>query len=179
MFPAYTLQHVRYFTAKVSARPHDPSQPQRQQAYLRALEAVGVEPHYGRFKKDKVEMWRAHPCAMAGCAESHVVEVVKTEEKGSDVALGAYVLRDSYNGDMDLAVVVTNDTDLATPLRIVREEVGMKVALVSPYKTAHRDLEAHADIVKKLRRKPVAGSLLPLNLTDDRGAIHCPEAWRS
>ncbi len=123
-------------------------------------------------------MWRVHPCAVAGCTESQVVEVLKTEEKGSDVALGSYILRDSFKEDMDIAVVITNDTDLTTPLRIAREEVGMKIALVSPYKKAHRDLEAHADVVKKLRRKPVAGSLLPLSLNDEKGEIHCPEAWR-
>ncbi len=169
---------MRYFTAKVSARPHDPSQPQRQQAYFRALETVGVDLHYGRFKKDQVPMWRATPCPVAGCAESAVVQVVKTEEKGSDVALGAYLLRDSYVGDMELAVVITNDTDLKTPLQIAHDEVGMRIALVSPYKYAHWDLEAHADLIKKLRRKPVAASLFPWTVQDADGQIHCPQAWR-
>jgi uncharacterized LabA/DUF88 family protein len=178
LFPAESVQRVRYFTAKVSARPHDLTQPQRQQAYLRALEAVGVELHYGSFKQKRVPMWRAAPCIMPDCAESQVVSVIKSEEKGSDVALGAYLLRDSYVGDMDLAVVITNDTDLVTPLQIARDEVGMTIALVSPYKLAHRDLEANADVVKKLRRKPVAGSLLPWTMRDEKGEIHCPEAWR-
>jgi hypothetical protein len=37
LFPRDTIHRIRYFTAIVSARPSDPQQPQRQQAYLRAL----------------------------------------------------------------------------------------------------------------------------------------------
>jgi hypothetical protein len=39
---------LRYFTAQVSARPHDPGQPQRQQTYFRALATIPeVEVHSG------------------------------------------------------------------------------------------------------------------------------------
>lgn len=178
LFPEDTIVRVRYFTAKVKARPNDPSQPQRQQAYIRALESVGVEPHYGRFRTGTRDMRRAKPCGNEFCPSPEMLEIRYTEEKGSDVALGAYLLRDSYVADMEMAVVVTNDTDLETPMRIAREEIGMRIALVSPYKVAHRNLEAHADSVKKLRRKPVANSLLPWTLEDERGQIHCPELWR-
>ena len=37
LLPKNTIQEIKYFTALVSARPNDPSQPQRQQLYLRAL----------------------------------------------------------------------------------------------------------------------------------------------
>jgi uncharacterized LabA/DUF88 family protein len=179
LFPEETIGRVRYFTANVSARPSDPSQPQRQQAYIRALRTTGVELHVGKFKKNKRPMWRAAPCVAPGCPSANVVDVLHIEEKGSDVALGAYLLRDSYAGEMDTAVVITNDTDLETPLKIAHDEIGIRIALVSPQQHAHRDLEAHADVVRKLRRKkPLASSQLPFVLQDSKGPIHCPQRWR-
>jgi hypothetical protein len=46
LLPKHELGRIRYFTAIIAARPHDPSGPARQRAYLRALaiRASGVEP---------------------------------------------------------------------------------------------------------------------------------------
>ena len=41
------------------------------------------------------------------------------EEKGSDVNLGAHLLNDAWKGLFDAAVVISNDTDLVTPIRMV------------------------------------------------------------
>src|SRR5437899_2369590 len=35
-----TIEAIKYFTAEVAARPHDPDQPVRQQTYLRALRTI-------------------------------------------------------------------------------------------------------------------------------------------
>jgi hypothetical protein len=40
MLPNDTIQSIEYFTATVSARPHDPDMPVRQQIYLRALKTI-------------------------------------------------------------------------------------------------------------------------------------------
>lgn len=48
--PANQLGRVRYFTARVSSRPNDPRQPERQAAYLRALGTLPeLTIHYGKF----------------------------------------------------------------------------------------------------------------------------------
>ena len=39
--PHHEIQKIKYFTARVSATPADPSKPQRQDVYLRALRRVG------------------------------------------------------------------------------------------------------------------------------------------
>ena len=46
------------------------------------------------------------------------------EEKGSDVNLSAHLLNDVWKGLFDAAAVISNDTDLVTPIRMVgyREE---------------------------------------------------------
>jgi uncharacterized LabA/DUF88 family protein len=179
LYPADDIQRVRYFTAKVTARPSDPTQPQRQQTYLRALETTNVEPHFGQFSTHPRHMHRVETCQVAGCPSPDKAHVLRTEEKGSDVALASYLLRDSFVKEMDIAIVLTNDTDLAAPLQIARGELGMAIALVSPHKYAHENLRAHADSVKKLRRGLLEASQLPLTLHDANGrAIHCPPSWR-
>ena len=40
LLPRDNINRIRYFTAQVSARPHDPQQPARQQTYLRALQTI-------------------------------------------------------------------------------------------------------------------------------------------
>jgi uncharacterized LabA/DUF88 family protein len=48
------------------------------------------------------------------------VEVWKNEEKGSDVNLALHLLNDAWQDAFDCAVVVSNDSDLAEALRMVK-----------------------------------------------------------
>jgi hypothetical protein len=41
-------------------------------------------------------------------------------------------VRDAFRGNFDLAAVLTNDTDLVEPIRIVTQELGLPVTLLSP-----------------------------------------------
>ena len=51
LFPQDTINRVCYFTARLDARPSNPAQPQRQQAYLRALATLpGFDAYYGVFR---------------------------------------------------------------------------------------------------------------------------------
>jgi hypothetical protein len=56
-FPNDQVHRIRYFTARVKARPNDPQQPVRQAVYLRALETLAcVTIHYGRYLQKPVLM---------------------------------------------------------------------------------------------------------------------------
>ena len=58
------------------------------------------------------------PISATHAAPTPVVAYVwKTEEKGSDVNLGAHLVRDAFLKKFDIAAVLTNDTDLAEPIR--------------------------------------------------------------
>jgi hypothetical protein len=61
-----------------------------------------------------------------------VAYVWKTEEKGSDVNLGVHLVRDAFRGRFELAAVLTNDTDLVEPVKIVTEELKLPVTLLTP-----------------------------------------------
>ena len=61
-----------------------------------------------------------------------LVKVRKAEEKGSDVNLATDLLKDAVGtSGCRTALVVTNDSDLAYPLEMVRE-FGVRVILVNP-----------------------------------------------
>lgn len=139
-----SVLEVNYYTARVSGKvDHDAHQ--RQAAYFRALNAIPeVNLHYGRFLFG--EKWaglvkppRSKPDGYGWVEPSPVVVYVrKTEEKGSDVNLGAHLVRDAFMDKFDVAYVLTNDTDLVEPIRIVTEEVGKKVGIVAPCRQKNR-----------------------------------------
>lgn len=138
--PAGTvITGVYYFTARVSARPGDPGAPLRQQAYLRALATVpGLSVYFGHFLSSRSWMRLADPqpatpTTRKGTGSSFTLVsrrwplyawVEKTEEKGSDVNLATRLLVDAAAGAFDLALVVSNDSDLEMPVRAVREIYG-------------------------------------------------------
>lgn len=133
-----TVKAVKYYTASVSGKV-DHDAPRRQQALFAALETVPeITIYKGRFLY--TEKWsglvhppRAKPAPYVWTLPApDVVYVKKTEEKGSDVNLGVHLVRDAFVDLFDVAYVITNDTDLVEPIRIVTQEVGKPVGIVAP-----------------------------------------------
>lgn len=59
-----------------------------------------------------------------------MVSVADREEKGSDVNVATHLLIDVYEQKIDAAVVISNDSDLALPIRHARARVP--VGMVHP-----------------------------------------------
>lgn len=59
-----------------------------------------------------------------------MVSVARREEKGSDVNVATHLLLDVLEGNVDAAVVVSNDSDLKLPVEEARKRVS--VGLVNP-----------------------------------------------
>lgn len=174
MLPKDTISQIKYFTAKVSARPSDPSQPVRQQTYLRALETIpNLSITYGLFKTGTARMHLAHPQR----GKSPYVEVLRTTEKGSDVNLATHLLIDGFRGNYDVAVVISNDSDLLEPIKFVIKDLGKPVGILNPQKYASKDLAQHATFIKTIRKGVLAASQFPATLTDQQGTFHKPSAW--
>jgi uncharacterized LabA/DUF88 family protein len=133
LLPKDPINRIRYFTATVSARPDNPDAPQRQQVYLRALETVpGLSIHYGHYLSHLTRM----PLARPRRGRARTVEVVKTEEKGSDVNLATFLLLDAFKRDCDVAVVISNDSDLKLPIEVTQRELGLRVGVINPHPPA-------------------------------------------
>lgn len=107
------------------------------------------------------------------------IRVLSMEEKGSDVNLASHLLIDAFRHDCEMAIVLTNDTDLVEPIRLARNDLGLGLALLSPSDSPARSLRGTVEVVKKLRHGPLQASQLPDLLHDDRGQIHRPRAWRA
>jgi hypothetical protein len=85
---------------------------------------VGSYPAQAPIKKRKRKKI-PHPLADALVAEVHTME-----EKGSDVNLGAHLLNDAWKGAFDAAAVISNDTDLVTPIQMVSVEIKKPVFVI-------------------------------------------------
>jgi uncharacterized LabA/DUF88 family protein len=173
--PNDRLVAVRYFTARVRPQPSDPQQPQRQQAYLRALGTLPlVTIHLGHYLSHVTRMPLANP-RLGG---ARTVEVIKTEEKGSDVNLATYLLLDAFRNRCDKAVVVTNDSDLQEPIRVAEVDLGVEVVIVNPHPPLRRSLALQASAMRQLRAATVAACQLPATVIDAQGRkIHKPPTW--
>ncbi|MCO5224377.1 MAG: NYN domain-containing protein [Thermomicrobiales bacterium] len=71
---------------------------------------------------------RSHPAT-----QSSSIRVSMREEKGSDVNLAAYLVRDSLRESFDGALVFSNDSDLADAITLAREESGQAIWVISPH----------------------------------------------
>jgi hypothetical protein len=168
--PGDTLHRIRYFTARVSGTPTNASQPQRQDTYFRALHTIpNLSIHEGQFQRRVVRMPRARGTGL--------VEVIKTEEKGSDVNLATYLLLDGCKGDAEVAVVVSDDFDLQEPLRVARTELGMKLGVISPRGKPWLRSAVSADFYRPVREADLLACQLPTLLRDTRGEIRRPGSW--
>ncbi len=171
--PWANLVRVRYFTARVDDRGES-GRSQRQDVYLRALEARGgVHIHYGKFVTRSKWMPLVQPIAGQGYAE-----VWRTEEKGSDVNLATYLLLDAIRDVYDVALVISNDADLAEPVRVLRDELRKEVIVVSPQGPNQNELEAAATQARRIWPDTAVRCQLPNPVTGADGrAIYRPPQW--
>jgi len=193
LLPKNAVSKIYYFTAKVDARPQDPDQPNRQLAYLQALGTLPrVEVHLGTFMSSVVsqvvvdsDAVTGRPLRVAGQpvlktdANGNLVKawVFKSEEKGSDVNLAAYLLRDAYCGACKCAVIISNDSDLLTPIRMAKADCGLVLGLVPPRPKGSVQLKGLADFKIDPRPHLLATSQLPDPLQTPTGEVHKPQAW--
>jgi uncharacterized LabA/DUF88 family protein len=171
LLPRDTIHRIKYFTAVVEARSEDPGQRLRQQFYLRALATIpNLSIYYGHFLSHAVSM------PLAANPKSKVI-VIKTEEKGSDVNIATELLVDAFNDDFDLAVVVSNDSDLLAPIKVVRRQFGKRVGLLNPQRHPSVPLEREVDFLKSIRPGALRKSQFPATMSDSKGSFHKPPMW--
>ncbi len=197
--PNNQINRIRYFTAKVRDRPGNIGQSVRQQTYVRALRTTPqLSVHYGHFLSSEVRMKLAHPIPQlpdrgAVAALSQVereafrnhglpqrVQVVKSEEKGSDVNIASFLLLDAFRKECEAAIVISNDSDLMTPIYITRKELGLRVGCLIPCRAPRRpsvELRKAASFYQIISDASLAGSQFAPTLTDANGSFNKPAGW--
>ena len=146
----YNIIKIKYFTANVSPRPGSPQAPIEQSIYLHALKAYIPEIHIilGHFINKTVTM----PLKKPHIFGKKYAEVIKTEEKGSDVNLAVHLLNDGWLNKYDCAVVVSNDGDLKESLRLVRRHCRKRIILIAPGSPKRPP----SNILKKFSKKTIS-----------------------
>lgn len=198
--PELRLQRIYYFTARVKQLYPEDQSPNRQHTYLRVLENQGIEVVHGKFRKD--ESWKhlasvrrdeiIEPVlgsylgvvqrALNKCSEEAkplvpMARVIKMEEKGSDVNLASFLLRDSFRG-LRNALVISGDSDLVTPIAFARE-FGTDVRVAVP----NADIKCSAlrnasSSLIQLRASDLISFQLPrVFTTNSGGIISKPKEW--
>lgn len=113
----------------------------------------------------------ATPLPDALVAEFHTME-----EKGSDVNLAAHLLNDAWLGLFDAAMVISNDTDLVTPIRMVTVERNRPVFIACPGRwQIAPQLRAAATYVRHIRTAVLKAAQLPVTIPEI--GISKPANW--
>jgi hypothetical protein len=101
--------------------------------------------------------------------------------------LGAHLLMDGFQNRYEAAIVVTGDSDLITPIRMVRQQLRKTVGVLNPQRLSgpdHRAPRASAGLlhVASFYQHGISWAQLedaqfPNPLHDSHGAFHKPSTW--
>ena len=178
----YKSEEIKYYSARVSGKL-DVDGPRKQQLYWNALESKPnisiVQGNFliGRPYASLVHPPKFQPETVLPEPWPDVVRIHKAEEKGSDVNLASHLVRDAFTDRFDLAVVVTNDTDLVEPIKIVVEDTGKRVGLLSPSSKASASLVAAASFLKHIDQTDLNACQFPDEIEHNGKLIKRPVEW--
>jgi len=169
------ITKIKYYTADISARDNNDESRLRQRYYLQAIQTFipEIEIYRGHYLTHPVMAKLVNP----EVGQSPFVKIYKTEEKGSDVNLAVHLLNDAWLDAYDCAVLVSNDSDLAEPLRLIKSQFNKTIGLVFPNcdnnRKPSRQLNQYADFTKHIRQGILQDSQLPNQIpgTDIRKPI--------
>ena len=183
VLPDLIIHRIRYFTALVKPTPFDPHTRLRQEVYILALETLpSLTVHYGHYLQSTKSM----PLASPPLSGPRFADVLQMEEKDSDVNIATYMLVDAFRKDCDQLIVITNDSDLAEPVRIINKELLMPVGVFNTQTndTARPSIQLrqvskfNRDITSEGPESHMALSQFPPRITDDHGhTITKPASW--
>lgn len=177
---------IKFFTAKIIesvARAVDSVSSQaRYHTALRKLHNGRIELIEGYYavNKMKVKIVDAEEPDRPP-RECQEIQAWKVEEKQSDVSLALQAYHDSITGQIDHAVIVTNDTDIAPALEMIRAHTDVIIGLVVPTRDHTRqpntDLVKHAHWCRThITDLELASSQLP-RVVPGRQPTVKPESW--
>ena len=177
---------IKFFTAKIIesvARSTDSVSSQaRYHTALRKLHDGRIELIEGYYavNKMKVKVVDADEPNRPP-RECKEVQAWKVEEKQSDVNLALQVYHDAITGQIDHAVIVTNDTDIAPALAMIRAHTQVLMGVVVP--TIDHTRPPNTDLVKlahwtrrHINSSELAACQLPRVIPGKRPTIK-PDSW--
>ena len=175
--PDDDLVSVKYFTANISTNMGDPQKALRQRIYLEALsQNPKIEIIYGQFSTHKTKMPLAKEWEK-GIIKS--VEVIKTEEKGTDVNLAVQMVADAKDNLFDYAMLFSNDSDMAYAVQIAVNDCKKFVGLFIDKKAiSFPILKKNVNYIRRLTPSAFSRNQFPEEIITETGSIiRKPSEW--
>ena len=175
--PNQELIAVKYFSAQIGAEFSSPDKPFRQKIYLEALKTnPKITVKLGYFSTHEVQMPKADDFRKGMIT---LVDVVKTEEKGTDVNLAVQMAVDAIRDEFDYAMLFSNDSDMAYALQIASQECKKKVGLYIARKAvSFKVLRKNAFYIRTITPSILASHQLPDEIKTPSGRlIKKPNDW--
>ncbi len=117
--PEQQLVATHYFTARIRDNGRNAADQKRQNTYLEALALQGVQCQFGHYLE------KTRTCRKCGSTWPDY------EEKMTDVNIAIQLLNDTFDDAFDVALVISGDSDLTTPIRRVRQRFPHKRVIVT------------------------------------------------
>ena len=185
LLPGRNIAYIRYFTARVTPRPHDKQAPVRQDAYLHVVRSMpNVTLHEGHFV-DRETLLPQFPFAYRNAVyptdPPQNVQVMRSEEKKTDVNIATWLLVDGYEDMFDEAILVSNDSDLVLPIEMAITKLGKQVGIINPQKRGKvsRHLEKVAPVLlREINKSAMRACQLPDPVILPNGRkVYKPASW--
>lgn len=181
------ITEIKFFTAKISATKDDPQKSTRQQFYMRALNTIDkLKIILGHFNTHHVKMRLVTPIEIESTIPFinrvekktiEMVEVIKYEEKGSDVNIASEILIDGFNDKYEALVLISNDSDLEAPIKYVKQVLKKKIIILNPHKNHTIQLKRYSSYITHIQPAHLQQSLFPDQLQDSKGIFRKPSEW--
>jgi uncharacterized LabA/DUF88 family protein len=168
----FEICRVRYFTANV--KPSGWQKAKRQKKFIRAVKSnPKASVHLGNYEtRESQYPLRDDPGTK--------VWVMRTEEKQTDVNLACHMILDALVRDdepVEAAIVVSNDSDLTYPVKVLRE-AGVPVGILNPHpERPSGELREIASWYRLARAQKVFDAQLPDEVADEHGIVLRPVRW--
>ena len=175
----HNIVKIKYFTAPVKGIVDNPLNITRQHIYLRALKTLpSLQVIFGQFKKRQVAGLKCHYENGEYKEGKELAVISKWEEKESDVNIAVHIVSDAFKDEFDCAVLVSNDTDLKTPLKYVKENFKKHIGIISPRRNIHIELKEVSHFQKRISNNVLKQCQFPEKMKDDKGEFFCPPKWK-
>ena len=129
--------------------------------------------HYGHFLVNT--KWR--PLAQHPQTGPRTVEILNAEEKGSDVNFASYLLLDGFENDYEMAVVISNDSDLQLPVRMTRTKLGRQIGVIDPSNKTSFELRKAASWYRTTAPRSLERQPIPRHTLRRPGDFTKPVGW--
>ena len=166
--PGQALSATHYFTARIRSNGHNSADQKRQNDYLEALALQGARCQFGHY------LQKTRRCRQCGATWPDF------EEKMTDVNIAIQLLGDAFDDAFDVALIVSGDSDLTTPIRRVRERFPNKRLIVAfPPGRYSSELKRNASGYLTIGEDKLRASQLPDPLIKPDGfVVSRPTSWR-